>query len=228
MKTINLNELNLDNLAVWPGFIKIGLIITCCLILFFLGYWFDIRLQLANLNKVTQQENELRKEFQTKAEQAVNLPLYQQQIKQMKQILAIMVKQLPDNTEIPNLLEEISKIGTANGLEFHLFKPLPEKFQDFFDEVPIQISVVGDYHQLGSFIAQVAALNRIVTLHDFNIDIYKDKHARASHKLAAANDGAVLQMDIIAKTYRYPEKKRSNSNANAANNGANVNSAARQ
>ncbi len=204
MQNIKLNELTLDNLAIWPLPIKAGVIIICCLLVLGLGYWFDLRSMALQLTNAQQHENDLRIEFETKTAQAGNLAGYRQQLQQMQNILASMIKQLPDKTEIPNLLEDISKIGLNNGLHFQLFKPLPEQDQGFFIELPIQMSVLGNYHQLGQFISQIAGLNRIVSLQDFSIEPNKN-NSNALQNATAAPEEERLIMHVIAKTYRYPE-----------------------
>lgn len=211
MKNIDLKELNLDNLAIWPMPIKAGVVAVCCLLIIGLGYWFDIRTQFNSLNAAEQKESTLRTEFQTKVSQAASLPGYKNQLQEIQQILAGMVKQLPNSTEIPNLLEEISKAGIANGLQFHLFKPMPENDLGFFIELPIQIAVIGNYHQLGLFISQIAGLNRIVTLQDFSIEQYKAKPGTTVNPMIEPGDGRLI-MNITAKTYRYPELGTHNKN----------------
>ncbi len=201
MKNFNLNELNLNNLAIWPLPIKLSVIISSCLLILILGYWFDSSIQLAKLNKAEQQAEKLRLDFKNKAAQAGNLPAYQQQLIQMQKILTTLVHQLPNSTEIPSLLEDISKIGIANGLRFQLFKPLPEQHGNFFIQLPIQISVIGNYHQLSLFVSQLAQLNRIVILQDFNVEPYKAEKSMESIELADER----LMMNVTAETYRYPD-----------------------
>jgi len=202
MKAIDLKELNLDNLAIWPLPIKAGIIAVCCFLILVLGYLFGISPLFDQLHSAKRQESVLQIEFQTKESIAGSLPLYQKQLEQIQLTLAGMVKQLPNSTEIPNLLEEISKIGVTNGLQFNLFKPLPEKDAGFFNELPIQISVVGNYHQLGQFITQVADLNRIVTLADFDIEPDKAKPGATQPEVAEPGDERLV-MNITATTYRY-------------------------
>lgn len=215
MKNVDLKELTLDNLAIWPLPIKVGVVAICCLLILGLGYWFDISTQFSLLNSAEQNEATLRTEFQTKASQAGSLPLYQKQLQEMQLVLAGMVKQLPNSTEIPNLLEEISKMGISNGLQFQLFRPMPEIDLNFFIELPIQISVIGSYHQLGLFISQVAGLNRIVTLQDFSIEQYKDKPGTLLKEPSEPGEEQLI-MNITAKTYRYsdeaPDAKKSDAN----------------
>jgi type IV pilus assembly protein PilO len=153
-----------------------------------LGYWLDIKDQRASLEKSVAKETELRQVFQSKAKKAANLPAYEQQLAEMKESFGAMLRQLPNKTEVAELLVDISQTGLASGLEFELFKPQAEVPKDFYAELPISIRVKGDYHEFGNFISGVAALPRIVTVHDINIEPDKD---------------GGLTMDILAKTYRY-------------------------
>ncbi len=189
MDLSQLNELDLSNIANWPlpaRVFVIGLILVGVL---GLGYWFDIKDQGIRLEKAEQQEQTLRTTFETKARKAANLVAYEQQLEEMKESFGAMLRQLPDKTEVAELLVDISQTGLASGLEFELFKPQNEAPKDFYAELPISIRVKGNYHEFGSFISGVAALPRIVTVHDINITPDKD--------------GRELTMDILAKTYRY-------------------------
>lgn len=217
MKSIDLKELTLDNLAIWPLPIKISVVAICCLLILVLGYWFDISTQFTLLEKAKENEATLRIEFQTKMAEAGNVMLYQKQLQEAQQVLAGMINQLPNSTEIPNLLEEISKLGIANGLQFNLFKPMPEDDLGFFIELPIQIAVIGSYHQLGSFISQVAGLNRIVTLQDFTIDRYKGKADPNQKEATIEPADDRLIMNITAETYRYSEETSANKKADDKN-----------
>jgi type IV pilus assembly protein PilO len=125
---------------------------------------------------------------------AANLELYTQQMKEMENSFGMLLRQLPSDTEVPGLLEDITRTGLGSGLEFEEIKLLPEVTQQFYIELPIQITVTGAYHDLATFVSGVAGLPRIVTLHDFD--------------LAPANPdgGPKLRMSILAKTYRYNDK----------------------
>jgi type IV pilus assembly protein PilO len=209
MKILELNELTLTNLALWPLPIKIGVIVMGCLLIIGLGYGFDVRMQLSLLNKTKQNQANLQAEFQMKAAQAGKVVFYEKQLQTLQQVLADMVKQLPNSTEIPNLLEEVSKLGVANGLHFQLFKLMPENKLKFINELPLQISVIGNYHQLALFINQTASLNRIVTLQDFTIEPSKAK-AAVSQKENDAPAKECLIMNLTAKTYRYSNETYAN------------------
>ncbi len=202
---ISLNELSLENIGIWPKPIKIGTIILLSLVILFLGYKLDISQKLSEFNEAQNQEKTLKESFAMKQHLAVNLAAYQKQLIEIQKKFQFLLEQLPTRSEIPGLLEDISKSGTANGLEFRLFKPLPEKKNDFYSELPIDIAVVGTYHQIAEFISQVAFLDRIVTLHDFTLNILKDESANnvsAETTKKIDNNGKLL-LEVKAKTYRY-------------------------
>lgn len=141
------------------------------------------------LEEVQNKEATLMQSFRVKHKKAVNLEAYKKQLADMEITFEGMLNQLPGKTEIDDLLEDISNAGVGSGLEQKVFKPNPEIRRDFYAELPITIRLTGDYHQMADFASRVAALPRIVTLHDFSISGQDDK----------------LSMDILAKTYRYLE-----------------------
>jgi len=194
---INLEELkNIDfnDVARWPLWLKVTAVIVLCLAVLGSGLWFDTRSQLAALETAQNKEQELKGVFTRKAHQAANLPAYRAQMEEMKRSFGAMLRQLPSKTEVAELLVDISQTGLENGLEFELFKPEKEKPAEFYAELPIKIKVTGRYHQFGQFVSDVAALSRIVTLHNFTITPLKDKEQDA------------LTMEVTAKTYRYLEE----------------------
>jgi type IV pilus assembly protein PilO len=192
MNLSDLNELDLSNVASWPlpaRIVVIGIIFVAVLAA---GYWFDIKDQGLRLEKAEQQETELRQTFEFKAKKAANLAAYEQQLEEMRESFGAMLRQLPNKTEVAELLVDISQTGLASGLEFELFKPQNEIPQEFYAELPISIRVKGDYHEFGNFVSGVAALPRIVTVHDVDITQGKDGE---------------LTMDLLAKTYRYMDEE---------------------
>jgi type IV pilus assembly protein PilO len=140
------------------------------------------------------QEQQLRSEFRAKHSKAVNLAVYKQQLTDIEKSFGALLRQLPSRTEVPNLLVDISQTGLAAALEEKLFQPGQEVKRDFYAELPIHIQLTGSYHEFGAFVSGIAALPRIVTLHDIQITpISKDKSAAFDQ----------LQLDLTAKTYRY-------------------------
>jgi len=188
MDLSQLNELDVSNIANWPLPARVFVIALIFVAVLGLGYWLDTKDQIVRLEKAEQQEAELRQTFEFKARKAANLEAYEQQLVEMKESFGAMLRQLPNKTEVAELLVDISQTGLASGLEFELFKPQNEVPKEFYAELPISIRVKGDYHEFGAFISGVAALPRIVTVHDISIDRGKTEE---------------LTMDILAKTYRY-------------------------
>jgi type IV pilus assembly protein PilO len=190
---MDINELDLSNIARWPAAAKAVVILFLMGAVIFLGYWFHSKDQLLVLEQFEQKEQELKKVFEKKARQAVNLEAYENQLAEMRESFGAMLRQLPNKTEVADLLVDVSQTGLASGLEFELFKPRAEVPREFYAELPINIQVVGDYHEFGDFVSGVAALPRIVTLHNVNIKRKGDKKS------------GDLVMNLTAKTYRYLE-----------------------
>ncbi len=190
---IDLSEIDFSNIGAWPMPVKVAMIAVVCVLVLVLGYFLDISNQRQTLVNAEQQEIKLKGDFEKLQQQAANLEIYQQQLKQLDDIFAKVKQQLPSKTEVENLVDEISQKGHAAGVEFVLFKPMPEQFIEFYTEKPIAIEVTGTYHQFGRFVSGIAALPRIVTLH--NIKISRD-----------AKTGR-LTMQATAKTYRYLEQE---------------------
>jgi type IV pilus assembly protein PilO len=192
MDLSQLNELDLRNVASWPLPARLIVIAIIFAGVLGLGYWLDIKDQGMRLEKAEQKEQELRHAFEVKAKKAANLQAYEQQLEEMRESFGAMLRQLPNKTEVAELLVDISQTGLASGLEFELFKPQSEIPKEFYAELPISIRVKGDYHEFGNFISGVAALPRIVTVHDVAIEQSKEEG---------------LTMNILAKTYRYLDEE---------------------
>lgn len=205
LKQLKLNELDFNDVGSWPLPAKMGAIILIALVLVFAGYWFDTKQQLASLEVAKNKEVELKKDFETKAHKAINLELYKQQMAEMERSFGAMLRQLPSQTEVAELLADISQTGLANGLEFDLFKPKDEIPAEFYAEMPIQVKVTGVYNEFGAFVSAVAALPRIVTLHDISISAAQGKDLKGAGP--SSDKGVVLVMEATAKTYRYIEEK---------------------
>ena len=191
MKDINfdLNDLDFSNIGKWPTALKIALIIIVCVAVGVAGFFLDIKGQIAKLQRAEREEVTLKQTFENKQAKAVNLAAYKQQLKDIEESFGAMLRQLPSKTEVEGLLVDISQTGLASGIEFELFKPEKERYIDFYAELPIKMKMTGTYHEFGNFVSGVAALPRIVTLHD--ISITKDPKSDR------------LTMDVTAKTYRY-------------------------
>jgi type IV pilus assembly protein PilO len=158
-----------------------------------LGYIYHIQNLQEALEKSAKRETDLKTEFEQKAFQVANLDAYRKQMQEMEESFGALVSQLPSDTEVPGLLEDITNKGMLNGMEFDSIALQNEVAREFYIELPIQIEARGSYHDLGAFISGMAGLPRIVTLHDFNIT---QQQAQSS----------ILRLSITAKTYRYKEE----------------------
>ena len=196
---IDLNDLDFNNAGNWPLPIKLVAVLAICAAVGFAGYWFDTKEQLSVLDKAKNKEEELKTEFQTKQAVAANLEAYKQQMKDMEKTFGALLLQLPSKTEVAELLVDVSREGLKAGLEFELFKPGSETVKDFYAEYPISIRVVGTYHQFGNFASGIAALPRIVTLHNLKI-AQKNKRGKTT-------GDAQLVMEATANTYRYLDQE---------------------
>ena len=190
---IELDQTDWEEPGTWPALVKSGLMILAVLLTALLGYIFVVKAQLDGLNSAEGEELALRAEFQAKAFEAANLAALRDQMAEMNQMFGALVSQLPSDTEVPGLLEDITAIGSSNGLEFNSIELQEEILQEFYIELPIDILVTGTYHDLGSFVSGISGLPRIVTLHDFEM-------------LPVESRPGVMQMSIMAKTYRYKEE----------------------
>lgn len=188
---MNLQEVNWDfnEAGNWPMPIKIAAIGLACILV--VGGWvyYDTLDQVAKLEQVEKQEASLKRTFEAKQQKAANLDAYKQQLKDMQEQFGAMLLQLPSKTEIAELLVDVSQTGLASGLEFELFQPLNERPRDFYAEKSINIRVTGTYHEFGNFVSGLAALPRIVTLHNV--------------VLKPRGTAETMTMTATAKTYRY-------------------------
>lgn len=195
LRKVDLADLDLNNLGSWPAPVKFitGVIVLAAVL--GLGYYFHLQDLQLQLEQHRSQEVTLKQQFSTKAFQAANLEAYKEQMAEMETSFGALLRQLPSDTEVPGLLEDITRTGLGSGLEFEEIKLQPEVAQQFYIELPINIKVIGGYHDLATFVSGVSSLPRIVTLHDF--EIVPEKGETATSK---------LRMSIVAKTYRYNDK----------------------
>lgn len=189
-----LRQLDPNDPGRWPLPFRVGAIALIFLMAAALaGYFIAYQDQQPLLEQARAQEQALLDTVKQKAGKAANLDAYKAQLKEMERSFGAMLRQLPNKTEVPNLLVDISQTGLAAGLEEKLFQPGQETKKDFYAELPIKIRLTGSYHAFGSFVSGIAALPRIVTLHDVQLEPVNAKGAPADQ----------LQMDLTAKTYRY-------------------------
>jgi type IV pilus assembly protein PilO len=190
-----LNNLDLNNLGNSSNPIKFGFLGIIFVAIIAAGLYFDTKNQLDALKKAEAQEIELKDEFEVKANQAAKLDLYKEQLAEMQASFQAILRQLPERTDVESLLVDVSQTALANGLEIKKFKPSAEAKKGFYAELPISLEVNGRFHDLASFISGVAALPRIVTMHDLKLALQPAK--------SDAPPSGKLSMTAIAKTYRY-------------------------
>jgi type IV pilus assembly protein PilO len=190
MNMQELNELDFSNIGEWPAAIKAIIILIVMGGVGAAWYFLDIEDQYKALAQVENTEKELRLDFEGKQAKAANLEAYRAQLAEMEESFGAMLRQLPNRTEVADLLVDVSQTGLAAGLEFELFQPQPEVPKDFYAELPIKLRVVGTYHEFGEFVSGLAALPRIVTIHDVQIK-------------PRPNKAGQLIMEATARTYRY-------------------------
>ncbi len=190
LKEFDVNELNADNIGSWPIAIKVIVWVIVFVAVLVAGYMYDVSGLQKNLVQEQKKELDLRSEFERKAYQAANLNAYRTQMVQMEESFGALVSQLPSDTEVPGLLEDITNKGLSSGLDINSITLSNEIVQEFYVEKPFQIVVRGNYHDIATFVSGIASLPRIVTLHDFEI---------------LQSDDATLNMKITAKTYRYKD-----------------------
>jgi type IV pilus assembly protein PilO len=183
------NLSDLQTIGIWPRVVKFVLAMALFLVCLAAGFWFDIRNLQAELGRWEAVEMALRSEFEHKAELAVNLEEYKAQTVEMENAFSALRRQLPLQTEVPDLVDDITETGLDAGLNIVRIELGEEVELEFYIEQPIQVEVIGSYHDFGNFVGALAHLPRIVTLHDFEI--------------TAPETRSRLTMRILAKTYRY-------------------------
>jgi type IV pilus assembly protein PilO len=190
-----LQSLDINDVGRWPFAFRAGVIAIVFVAVSTMGLWFTIIKDKAPaLERAQQLEQELRTAFEDKQTKAANYDAYRAQLSQIEQSFGTMLRQLPGETEIPSLIVDISQTGLAAGLQEKLFRPEAEIPRDFYAEKPIRIRLSGGYHEIANFVSGIAALPRIVTLH--NIDITRENNDSYDQ----------LSLEVTAQTYRYLEE----------------------
>lgn len=191
-----LQSLDVNDVGRWPLPFRLAVIVLVFAVVMGLGiYWFIIKDKAPQLGRVQEEEQQLRVTFENKQRKAANYDAYKAQLSQIEQSFGTMLRQLPGETEIPSLIVDISQTGLAAGLQEKLFVPQGEVPRDFYAEKPIKIRLTGGYHEIGNFVSGIAALPRIVTLH--NINITKE----------GKEEFDSLSLEVTAKTYRYLDEE---------------------
>lgn len=186
----NVNNLDMENVGSWPMPIKVAVVVILLVAVLVGAYLLSIQQLNENLTRLQKQEVTLMQSYKLKAYKAKSLDQYKLQLASMKREFGNLLRQLPKDTEVPGLLEDITHTGEGSGLQIKKISLGDEVRKKFYAELPIHIEVVGGYHGFGNFVSGVAALSRIVTLHDFTIK-------------PAQRKGKLLAMSITAETYSY-------------------------
>lgn len=191
-----LQNLDVNDAGRWPLAFRVAVIVIVFVVVLGLGiYWFIVQDKAPQLERIQQEEEQLRITFESKQRKAANYDAYKTQLAQIEQSFGTMLRQLPGETEIPSLIVDISQTGLAAGLQEKLFVPQSEVPRDFYAEKPIKIRLTGGYHEIGNFVSGIAALPRIVTLHNINI----------TREDSTTFDN--LSIEVTAKTYRYLDEE---------------------
>ncbi|WP_205341763.1 type 4a pilus biogenesis protein PilO [Denitrificimonas caeni] len=188
---VDFAELDVNNIGAWPAAVRALVCLVVLVLVLLLGYFMHLTDLQNMLESSKAEEITLKEQFTSKVRQAANLEEYKEQMKLMEASFEALLRQLPSDTEVPGLLEDITSAGLSAGLEFEEITLLTEVTQPFYIELPIQIKVVASYHDLATFVSAIAGMPRIVTLHDFSI------------KPVTAGNSSKLAMSILVKTYRY-------------------------
>ncbi len=192
----DLRSLDTNDPGRWPLPIRIGAVSVMFVAVVAFGvYMFVVKEEVPLLERAQQEEQELRSTFEDRQRKAANFDAYRAQLADIERDFGAMLRQLPGKTEVPSLLVDISQTGLGAGLEEQLFQPLGEIQKDFYAELPIKLRYTGGYHELGNFVSGIAALPRIVTLHDISI------------KRSTEDSPDDLTLDVTAKTYRYLDEE---------------------
>ena len=189
------DDLELDNIGQWPAAAKFVLAVFMVIIVLVLGYVFYISDKIDQLGVENERETSLKQEYQVKYHIAANLELFKKQMVETEALFATQLKSLPESHETPGLLDDITFVGTTSGLNFVNINWQPEINKEVYIELPIDMEVIGTYHDFGNFVSKIAGLPRIVTVGDFTIENSK------------GNNVDQLTMKLQAQTYRYQEAK---------------------
>ncbi len=190
LNEVNFSELTTNNIGAWPRVLKLVLLIAAFFFSFGVGYYGFIEERKISLKNSVIKEQTLRKEFEKKSSQAANIEAYRSQMATMEEMFSKLIDQLPSADEVPTLLENVTQRGVINGLSIKSIDLLEEQPREFYIEMPIKIKAEGGYHDLGAFVSGLAALPRIITLHDFSVSTIDI-------------DSGLLGMTMEVKTYRY-------------------------
>ncbi len=210
-----LRNLQIDDIVRWPAKTKLVAIVIIVLIFGILAWFEFISPENNQYNQLKTQEDSLKTQVRQKQLLAASLPAYQAQIKEMNRRFQDFLQQLPNRTQIPSLLDDVTLAGRSRGLDFELFQPTSEVNKNFYAKIPVRLKVVGTYNNIGRFAAAVAAMPRIVTINDIDIARMPDV---GTTSLAKAQASQKLVMQCTATTYRYLDN-RDNAGGRGKNGG---------
>lgn len=193
LQNFDVGDLDVNNIGAWPNPVKLILMVLCFALVLGAGYYFYLTDKQSLLERAEAKELELRKDYEFKAEKAANLEEYRAQKQEMEATFGALLKQLPQDTEVPGLLDDITRAALDSELTIESIDLQQERQLEFYVELPIDIVVEGNYHKLGAFVSGVASLSRIVTLHDFDLE--------------PQGSPLNLKLRILAKTYRYLDEE---------------------
>ncbi|MGL6161013.1 type 4a pilus biogenesis protein PilO [Microbulbifer sp.] len=193
LNQLDINDIDFSRVGVWPLAGRVVLLLLIAAALVGGGYWFMIKDRYQQLEFAVNKEQELFTQFEKKSFEAANLDAYREQLAEMEETFGALLNQLPKDTEVPGLLEDIDEYGRGSGLTIQKVALEDEQVGEFYVELPIRIEVQGGYHEFGAFVSGIAGMPRIVTLHDFEIRTGRES-------------AGLLSMTINAKTYRYKEQ----------------------
>ncbi|MFY9179345.1 MAG: type 4a pilus biogenesis protein PilO [Venatoribacter sp.] len=189
IKLDDINNIDWENMGSWPILGKIAFCLLLVALILAGGYFYVVSDTIDELHQTINKEQTLKQEFVQKANKIQNLDAYKEQLEQMNETFGALLQQLPRDTEVPGLLDDISAAASGSGLSLSAINPQPLVRTEFYNELPISIEVSGGYHEIGTFVSAISSLPRIVTLHDFSIE-------------KSAKEGS-LKMQLLAKTYQY-------------------------
>lgn len=189
LKNLNLSELDIESIGVWPLPVRVFLLIVAFCLVLAGAYYFHIKDLGAELSAVQTKEAQLKTSFEKKAFQAANLDVYRQQMVDVEKLFGALLAQLPSDTEVPGLLEDITELGNGASLNIVSITLQPERATEFYVELPIKIMATGAYHDVGAFVSGIAGLPRIVTLHEYSLN--------------SNDENSMQELEIEARTYRY-------------------------
>ncbi|MGE5469096.1 MAG: type 4a pilus biogenesis protein PilO [Ignavibacteria bacterium] len=191
----------------WPLIPRILILFALFVLLLLAAWWLGWRVQLEELDRKEKEEAKLKEDWLNKKKQAVNLDEYRRQLTEMDRSFGVLLKQLPNRSEMESLLVDVNQAGLGRGLQFELFKPGAETMKGFYAELPITVKLTGSYHDLGGFAGDIAKMPRIVTLNDIEV-------------AEAPGQKGMLMMSTVAKTFRYLDEEEIARQKKAAKPGA--------